>query len=103
MHQDEACPAGQKRPDLSPCCCTIRGMERQHSPPRPAAGSDANGGLLTAEGGGELLGVRKSWVYEQSRAGRTPPVSRGRYRRYRREAIVEWVARIETGWPGGPN
>jgi excisionase family DNA binding protein len=44
----------------------------------------------------ELLGVPKSWVYEQSRAGRIPTVTLGRYRRYRREAIEAWVAQLES-------
>ena len=56
--------------------------------------------LLTAAEIAELLGVPTSWVYQQSRAGRIPTVRLGRYRRYRREAIEEWVARIEAGWPG---
>ena len=38
------------------------------------------------------LGVPTSWVYEQSRRGRIPTVTLGRYRRYRVEAI-ERVAR----------
>ncbi|MBA3509021.1 MAG: helix-turn-helix domain-containing protein [Thermoleophilaceae bacterium] len=56
--------------------------------------------LLTAAEVAELLGVPTSWVYQQSRAGRIPTVRLGRYRRYRREAIEEWVARIEAGWSG---
>ena len=43
--------------------------------------------LLTADQVADLLGVPKSWVYEQSRTGRIPTVTLGRYRRYRREAI----------------
>jgi excisionase family DNA binding protein len=43
----------------------------------------------------ELLGVPRSWVYEQSRRGRIPTVSLGRYRRYRREAIEAWIKEIE--------
>ncbi len=57
------------------------------------------GSLLTAAEVAELLGVPTSWVYQQSRAGRIPTVTLGRYRRYRREAIEEWVARIEAGAP----
>ena len=56
--------------------------------------------LLTAAEVAELLGVRTSWVYEQSRAGRIPTVTLGRYRRYRREAIEAWLARIEAESPG---
>ena len=60
--------------------------------PRPRPGG---GPLLTAEQVGELLGVPKSWVYEQSRKGRIPTVTLGRYRRYRAEAIEKWVAELE--------
>ena len=56
--------------------------------------------LLTAAEVAELLGVPTSWVYGQSRAGRIPTVTLGRYRRYRREAIEDWVARIEAGSSG---
>ncbi|MDP8944004.1 MAG: helix-turn-helix domain-containing protein [Actinomycetota bacterium] len=45
----------------------------------------------------ELLGVPKSWVYEQSRNGRIPTVTLGRYRRYRREAIEQWLREVEDG------
>lgn len=55
--------------------------------------------LLTAGDVAELLGVPRSWVYEQSRRGRIPTVTLGRYRRYRREAIEAWVAQLEA--PGG--
>ena len=43
----------------------------------------------------DLLGVPKTWVYEQSRTGRIPTVNLGRYRRYRREAIGAWVEQLE--------
>ncbi len=56
--------------------------------------------LLTAAEVAELLGVPTSWVYGQSRAGRIPTVRLGRYRRYRPEAIEDWVARIEAGSSG---
>jgi len=48
----------------------------------------------------ELLGVPKSWVYEQSRTGRIPTVTLGRYRRYRREAIEAWLREIEHAGAG---
>lgn len=53
------------------------------------------GSLLTASEVAELLGVPVSWVYEQSRAGRIPTVTLGRYRRYRREAIELWIRALE--------
>jgi excisionase family DNA binding protein len=47
---------------------------------------------------GELaakLGVPKSWVYAETRAGRLPHVPLGRYRRYREDSVNEWLTRIE--------
>ena len=44
-----------------------------------------------------MLGVPRSWVYEQSRKGRIPTVTLGRYRRYRAEAISQWIEALETG------
>ena len=52
--------------------------------------------LLTAEQVADLLGVPPSWVYEQSRQGRIPTVTLGRYRRYRREAIEGWLRDLEA-------
>ena len=52
--------------------------------------------LLTAEQVAEMLGVPKSWVYEQSRRGAIPTVTLGRYRRYRLEAIEDWIKQSET-------
>ena len=51
------------------------------------------GSLLTADQVAELLGVPKTCVYEQSRTGRIPTVTLGRYRR---EAIEQWVERLEA-------
>ena len=53
--------------------------------------------LLTASEVADLLGVPVSWVYEQSRRGRIPTVTLGRYRRYRRDAIERWIVGIEEG------
>jgi excisionase family DNA binding protein len=60
-----------------------------------------SGSLLTAGDVAELLGVPKSWVYEQSRAGRIPTVSLRRYRRYRRERIEAWLEELETSGMNG--
>ena len=54
------------------------------------------GALLTAAQVAKLLGVPTSWVYEQSRRGRIPTVTLGRYRRYRAEAIAEWLEELEA-------
>ena len=55
-----------------------------------------SGPLLTAGQVAKLLGVPTSWVYEQSRRGRIPTVTLGRYRRYRADAIAEWVEELEA-------
>ena len=52
--------------------------------------------LLTAPEVAQMLGVPRTWVYEQSRAGRIPTVTLGRYRRYREEAIKEWIEQLEA-------
>ena len=68
------------------------------SEPLTPAEHPSRGGppLLTAAEVGALLGVPKTWVYEQSRLGRIPTVTLGRYKRYRRTAIEEWVAELEA-------
>jgi excisionase family DNA binding protein len=67
---------------------------------KPVTIGEVTGSLLTADQVAELLGVPKTWVYEQSRAGRIPTVTLGRYRRYRREAIEAWVREIEHAGAG---
>ncbi len=47
--------------------------------------------LLDAEQVAAMLGMTSDWVYEQSRKGRIPTITLGRYRRYRRDAIEEWL------------
>jgi excisionase family DNA binding protein len=53
--------------------------------------------LLDATEVAALLGVPKSWVYAETRAGRLPHVTVGRYRRYRRDALNEWISEHERG------
>ena len=65
-------------------------------PPSPLDAVRPGGSLLTAGEVAEILGVPRSWVYEQSRAGRIPTVTLGRYRRYRRDAIEQWLERLEA-------
>jgi excisionase family DNA binding protein len=64
-----------------------RGQQGDGNPP---------GALLTAEQVARLLGVPRTWVYEQSRCGRIPTVTLGRYRRYRPEAIEAWIRELEA-------
>ena len=51
--------------------------------------------LLTVDDVAQRLGVTKDWVWAQARAGRIPHVRLGRYRRFREEAIEEWLANLE--------
>ena len=51
--------------------------------------------LLTAQDVATMLGVTTGWVYAQSRKGRIPTITLGRYRRYRRDAILHWLDQIE--------
>lgn len=60
------------------------------------------GRLLCAEDVAEMIGMTVGWVYEQSRLGRIPTVTLGRYRRYRAEAIEEWISSIEHPASGRP-
>ena len=56
--------------------------------------------LLTASEAAELLNVPESWVREQTRAGNLPHLALGRYRRYRRDELLEWLEHCSRG--GGP-
>jgi excisionase family DNA binding protein len=51
--------------------------------------------LLTADEVAALLQVTTPWVYAQTRAGLIPHVALGRYKRYRRSAIEDWLMGIE--------
>jgi excisionase family DNA binding protein len=62
----------------------------QHATPIPTPND-----LLTAQDVATMLGVTTDWVYAQSRRGRIPTITLGRYRRYRRRAILEWLETIE--------
>lgn len=68
------------------------------SPDNPTAnGNGSARALLTAEQVAGLLQVRTAWVYAQCRAERIPHVRLGRYVRFRRDAIEQWLAGIEAG------
>jgi excisionase family DNA binding protein len=59
--------------------------------------------LLTAEDVAAMLGVTTGWVYAQSRKGRIPTITLGRYRRYRRGAINDWLDQIERPHASRPS
>jgi excisionase family DNA binding protein len=63
-------------------------------------GSGVTDRLLDAKEVAELLNVPVSWVRETTRAGHLPSVALGRYRRYDRDDVLEWVAELKAG--GGP-
>jgi excisionase family DNA binding protein len=52
--------------------------------------------LLTAEDVAHMTGMGVDWIYAQARLGRIPTVRLGRYRRFRLEAIEQWVRDLET-------
>ena len=53
--------------------------------------------LWTAHDVATYLGMNVEWVYAQSRAGEIPTVNLGRYKRYRRASIEQWVKDKERG------
>jgi excisionase family DNA binding protein len=53
--------------------------------------------LLTVDDVAERLGVTKDWVWARARAGRIPHVQSGRYRRFREEALEQWLDELERG------
>lgn len=68
------------------------GVAAEPSPGAPRIGVDA---LLTADEVAALLQVTKAWVYAETRAKRIPHVPLGRYVRYRRSAVLQWIAALE--------
>lgn len=53
--------------------------------------------LLTAEEVAAMLGMGVDWVWAQARRGRIPHVKLGRFRRFRRQAILVWLEQMERG------
>jgi excisionase family DNA binding protein len=74
----------------------MKTLQQHEGPASAETSARPAGSLLTAGQVGEMLGVPRSWVYEQSRKGRIPTVTLGRYRRYRAEAIERWVEELEA-------
>ena len=65
--------------------------------PQPGTGAPriGNDPLLTADEVAAMLQVTKAWVYAETRAKRIPHVPLGRYVRYRRSAVITWIAALE--------
>jgi excisionase family DNA binding protein len=57
----------------------------------------AGDSLLTAAEVAEMLSVPVSWVREHTRSGKIPHLELGRYRRYRRAAVLDWLSTQEAG------
>ena len=43
------------------------------------------------------MGMTTDWVYAETRAGRIPHLTLGRYYRYRSDSIDAWLRDIEQG------
>ena len=56
-----------------------------------------NGSLLFAADVAALVGMTTDWVYAETRAGRIPHLTLGRYYRYRSDSIDAWLREIEQG------
>jgi excisionase family DNA binding protein len=61
------------------------------APSRGPLRVDSDDPLMTAGEVALLLRVTTAWVYAQTRAQRIPHVTLGRYRRYRRSAVLRWI------------
>ena len=53
------------------------------------------GDLLTADEVAAFLRMTPAWVYAQTRNRKIPHLRLGRYVRYRREALVQWMEQLE--------
>ena len=53
--------------------------------------------LLTADQVAERLSVPTTWVRTETRAGRMPHLSLGRYKRYDWDAVVAWLETQRAG------
>jgi excisionase family DNA binding protein len=77
----------------------MSGLDLQPQPvTEPVRGSlrtDPDDPLLTAGEVALMLRVTTAWVYAQTRAERIPHVTLGRYRRYRRSAVLGWLEGLE--------
>jgi len=56
-----------------------------------------NDRLLTAAEVAERLSVPEGWVRQETRAGRLPHLTLGRYKRYEWDAVVEWLETQRAG------
>jgi excisionase family DNA binding protein len=80
---------------------TVRGNRGSGTKPSGTADTSAHAlapdRLLDAHEAAELLHVPVSWVREETRQGHLPHVKLGRYRRYLRADLLEWVEGLKGG------
>jgi excisionase family DNA binding protein len=55
------------------------------------------GELLEAAEVAAMLGMTKAWVYEQTRKDAIPYIRLGRFVRFRRQSIEDWIRNRERG------
>ncbi len=55
------------------------------------------GPLLDANQAAELLSVPATWVRAEARAGRIPNLQLGHYRRFERQALLDWLDHRKQG------
>jgi excisionase family DNA binding protein len=79
--------------------CMGRASRRAFDGDLPPSGTD---GVLTAEEVASLLQVTPAWVYAETRQRRIPHMRLGRYVRYRRSALLEWMEDMERSTGGSP-
>lgn len=68
------------------------GSTVRHAPPNGGSERDE---LLTAEEVADRLRMTRAWVYAETRADNIPHLRLGRFIRYRRSAIEDWIVRME--------
>jgi excisionase family DNA binding protein len=56
-----------------------------------------NDQLLTADEVAAFMRVTRAWVYAETRRNALPHLRLGRYVRYRRSAIEQWMVDVERG------
>jgi excisionase family DNA binding protein len=70
---------------------------RRTEPESAAGHASADDDLLTAAEVAALLRMTPAWVYAETRRNRIPHMRLGRYFRYRRSTIDDWMSQLETG------
>ena|SRR5690349_5152656 len=97
---DSALPVRKTKPDEDAGTCLVessRANPDAHRAPSEETAADCYGDdhrLLTVHDVAEILSVPVSWVYGRTRrrsAGRIPGIRLGKYWRFRREEVVQWI------------